>query len=453
MSNVVQQILADESYVEQKDLTDLLAQLANTPSGPVPDSKYTLTLNPYQTDFITAPDRGFTEVLYSGSVGSGKSLTLCAGVLRYVSVPHTPVIMCRYNLSDLKKSTLKLLLEPEPQLDGTLRPPLLPASCIKGYNKTDGIIFLHNGSQIILIGTRDPEKIRSINAAAAFVEEASELTEEMWTAIQQRCRVPCKLPNAVMGATNPKHKGHFLYKRFFRSEEPSRKVITVSAYSNDYLTCQYISQLENLENPERAKMLLGEWVETESVVFPAFTRAYVRDCKKIKNRSACTNFIIGQDYGGGAGYAGAVLLGQGKDGRVYCFAELYAKAITHGKMLEWMEQYRDLTNGVCVYDSANAALKLDMENASWKCVPSIKDIEGSVGIVNDRFTADRLVIDSTCVNLIRQLENATRNANTGQVSKLHDFDVADAYRYGVCSLTTSLVEELSEAPGQLYYIP
>ena len=450
--NIVKQILEDEC-VEQTDLTDLLVQLAQTPEGPVPDIKQVLELNPYQTDFITAPDRGFAEVLYSGSVGSGKSLALCAGVLRYVSIPNTTVIMARYNLSDLKKSTLKLLLEPEPQSDGSLRPALLPAACIKGYNKTEGIVYLHNGSQIILIGTRDPEKIRSINASAAFVEEASELTEEMWTAIQQRCRVPCKLPNAVMGATNPKHKGHFLHKRFFKSDAKDRKVITVSAYSNKHLTHQYITQLENLGEPERAKMLMGEWVETESVVFPAFTRGFVRDCSKIKNRDACTNFIVGQDYGGGAGYAGAVLLGQCRDGRVYCFDELYQKGITHSQMLKWMEQYREITGSVVVYDSANAALKLDMENAEWNCVPCIKDIEGSVGIVNDRFKADRLVIDSSCVNLIAQLEGATRNPKTGQITKLKDWDVADSFRYGVCALTTSLANQLTQEPEQLYYIP
>lgn len=452
--SVVQQIL-EENYSEDKELASLLDQLSKVGKGvgPPPSLEANITLNPYQTDFLTSPDRGFTEVLYSGSVGGGKSLTLCMALLRYVSIPNTTVLMCRYQLSDLRRSTLKLLLEPEPQIDGSLRPALLPEQLIKSYNKSDGIIYLHNGSQIILTGTKDPEKIRSINASAAIVEEASELSEEMWTAVQQRCRIPCKLPNAVLGATNPKHKGHFLYRRFRLDGIKQRRMITVSAYSNPFLTPQYIQQLEALHEPERSKMLLGEWVDIASAIFSAFDRKYVRDCAHIQNLDACTSFLIGQDFGGGAGYAGAVLLGVGKDGRIYVFDELYKKSITHSQMLKWMEPYRVMTNSTVVYDSANAALKLDMENAGWRCIPCIKDVEGSVGIVNDRFNSDKVVIDSRCVTLISQLEGASRNPNTGLISKLSDWDVVDAFRYGLCALTTSLSEQLTEPTGMLYFIP
>lgn len=450
--SIVQQILND-NYSESKHLSDLIAELG-APKVKHDPTKVcnTLELNPYQTDFFTAPDRGFDEVLYSGAVGAGKSLMLALSLARYVSKPNTPVLLCRYTLADLKKSTLKTLLESERQKDGSVRPPILTSQCIKSYNKVEGIIYLHNGSQIILSGVADVEKIRSINCAAAFCEEVSEFTEEMWTAVQQRTRVPCALPNVVMAATNPKHKGHFLYRRFFQDEVPTRKVIRVSAYSNPHLSAAYIRQLESLPEPERSKMLEGEWVETDSVVFSEFRRDFVRDCSDMP-LSAFESFLIGQDYGGGSGYAGAVLLGVGKDAQIYCLREYYKKGHRHSDILAWMEEFRDMTNSTVVYDSANAALKLDMENAQWRCIKSIKDIEGSIGIVNDRFGSNMLVIDKSCQVLVRQLEGASRNPHTGLVNKTKEWDVIDAYRYGICALTTSLREELEEPKGMLYFIP
>lgn len=448
--NFAKQIL-DDSYTEDRNLAELIDTL-----GRCRDKRPDLTkpfcsaieLNPYQSDFLTSPDRGFNEVLYSGAVGCGKSMLLAIALLRYISFPNTPVLLCRYNLSDLKKSTLKTLLEPETQRDGSVRPPLLPTQAIKSYNKSEGVIVLHNDSQIILSGVSDVEKIRSINCAAAFCEEASEFTEEMWTAVQQRARTPCELPNVVMAATNPKHKGHFLYRRFFKDNIETRRVITVSAYSNPYLSDSYIRALENLPEPERSKMLLGEWVDVSSSVFSSFRRSHIRDISRMPD-AAFESFLLGQDYGGGSGYCGAVLLGKGKDGLIYCLDELYKKSQTHSNILAWMEQYRDKTNSTVVYDTANAALKLDMENAGWRCIGSIKDIEGSIGIVNDRFNAGQLVISDKCTVLISQLEEATRNPKTGLINKLKAWDVIDAFRYGVCVLTTSLREQLESEGGDI----
>lgn len=423
------------SRSEADELAELMRELKE-PSARSGHIK--LKLNPYQSSFMLAPDRGYGECLYSGSVGSGKSLTLCLAMCRYLSIPNTSVMLTRYTLQDLKRSTLQTLLKPEPQLDGTVRPPLIPASAIASYNKVDGIIRMHNGSQIITIGAQEPEKVRSVNVAAAFLEEGTELTdEEQYEAINQRCRVPCELPNIVMTATNPKTTRHFLYRRFFQDRARNRLALTVSAYSNPYLSKAYIRKLEALPETERKKMLLGEWVSPEAAVFSNFNAsAHVKPCAElIGNRNLIVEFVLAQDYGGGSGGSAMVLLGKDGAGTVYCLTEFYKTGPSHSQVLEWMERYRDLVYSRVVYDSANAALKIDMENRGWTCIPSIKDVEGSVASVNSWFHDGKLVIDPGCQTLIRQLEDAGRDPATGMIVKVRDWDAVDAFRYGVVAMT------------------
>lgn len=448
MSDIVREILGQQQEQEDQELLRLLKALADP--RPRPRPQQSLDLNPWQTDAVTAPDRGFAETLYSGGVGAGKSLTLCAALLRYVAVPGTKVLLCRYNLSDLRKSTLKTLLEPEPCVDGSIRPPLLPAQAIAGFNKNEGIIYLHNASQIICSGCSDPEKIRSITCSLALVEEASELDEEHYLALTQRARVPCTLPNAVIAVTNPKHKQHWLWRRFSLDRAPDRRLICVSSYSNPHIPKAYVRRLERLPEPERQRMLMGEWTETGSLVFPDFGPRHCGDFSGLKSRPG-TQYILSQDYGGGSGCAAATLLAW-NDGIIACLEEFNVSKCSHTQMLQWMERHRALTQGTVVYDSANAALKLDMENAGWRCVPCIKDIEGSISIVNDRFSAGTLKVDDACPVLKRQLLGAGRDPGTGKVTKLRDWDVIDSFRYGVCAV--ALPPLLPQAPGRsLFFVP
>jgi hypothetical protein len=432
--SILEDILGEELVPGTTPLSEadeLAALISQLQQGKKSTPNQTLALNPYQSRFLLAPDLGFREVLYSGSVGGGKSLSLCLALLRYVEQRDTTVILSRLTLQDLKRSTLVSLLRPETQWDGSVRPPLLPVSAIKGYNKVDGIISLHNGSNIITIGAQDPEKVRSINAAAAFIEEASELNEEQYTAVFQRCRSPSRLPNAVMSCTNPKSKAHFLYRRFFTDKDPTRTQLTVNAYSNPYLSKDYVRSLEKLAPRERDRMLLGKWTSDDSAVFPGFDASiHVKPLT-----GTYSEYVISQDYGGGAGGSAMHLMARDQDGAIYCLREFYAIGPSHSKVLEWMEQHRGLVYSRCIYDSANAALRIDMEARGWTCIGCLKDIEGSVSMVNSRLHDRKVLIDPSCVQLIQQIESASREPGTGLINKLKNWDALDSFRYGLTALT------------------
>lgn len=426
MPGIIEDILEEDCTPksEAEELEMWLRRLRE-PGSRVPGAGLKLTLNPHQSKVITAPDRGKGEILYSGGVGAGKSCCLCLALLRYVSVPGTVALLTRKNYSDLRKSTLQELLRPKPNADGSLRPPLLPEQCIRSYNKNDGIISLHNGSQIIMIGAADPEKVKSIQATAGFVDEASECEEEEYTTVMQRCRLPGVLPNAVFAVTNPKTRNHWLWRRFVEDEVASREMVSTTIFANAHLPAAFVRQ--QLQEPDAVKewAVWGRWTASGEEVFTSFSDA----CVAPDPGTPADDTLVCQDYGGGAGGSGMVVLR--KRGMIYhAVAEFFEAGPSHSRVLEWMERWRDESHGRVVYDPANAAIATDMINRGWTCLKPVKDIESGVGLLNSRFGDRRLFVDPVCVNLIRQLKRA-RRAKTGIAIKSTDWDVADALRYGM----------------------
>ena len=143
-------------------------------------------------------------------------------------------------------------------------------------------------------------------------------------------------------------------------------------------------------------------------------------------------YMLGQDFGGGAGECGQVLCGI-LSNSIYCLKEFCKAKTSHTEALAWLEQYRTQSRGILVYDSANAAMATDAINKEWRLIKSIKDLEGSFTILNDLFSQNRLFIDQSCSILIKQIESASRDPN-GLVKKLNGWDVLDAFRYATCAI-------------------
>ena len=424
------QINTDIDPIEQRDIADLEAH-KDALKG-----KQVITLTPEQTKFIEADTKGYNEILFSGGRGAGKSLTLLCKVLEYLAYPHSTVALIRYNYSDLKKTTVRLLLYGETQKDGTWRPPLLPPQNIKCHNKIDGTIELWNGSVLMLFGCQDPEKLKSLQCSACFVEEVSQIDKNTYTDICLLPRQYHPLGNRIYAATNPLHKGHYLYKRFVSDRVATRKIIFVDSRSNPHLQQSYIDMLMGLDSEAQKRQLKGEWTDTADGVFNRFDRAlHVKKCRDLLTPDNCCEIVIGQDLGGGSQYAGFVIAGKGIDGKIYIGIEHSKKAITHREMLQWQEPFRGLVHSTVVYDSANTVAKNEMENAQWKCIPCIKNIDASVDLMNSLLSEDALIIDPACELLIQEIEEAHRNPETGRVNTTRSWDMIDAARYAIWHLS------------------
>ena len=166
-----------------------------------------IKLLPHQRDFVESPAE---EVLFSGSYGSGKSLSLCAKIVFLLTrYPKNRGFLCRKTLQSLKASTLRTLLEG----DGG-QPAILPSYMVKNWNKQDRVLTLFNDSTLHY-GQIDENQIKSMNLGFVAIDEATEFLEEEFNALVGRLRLGGVPVRQIFAATNPSGPNHWLYRRFF----------------------------------------------------------------------------------------------------------------------------------------------------------------------------------------------------------------------------------------------
>jgi len=221
---------------------------------------------PKQLDFLRAVAR---EVLYSGAFGAGKTRALLLRLVVRAARAGTRELLCRKNNVSLKRSTLHTLLN----RDGDL-PPVLSDQMIEYHNKSEQVIKVRGGGEIIYCGLDDPAKIGSVQLTGVAVDEAIELTEDDWTMLRGRIRVKVKgVSNQIYAATNPGAPSHFLAQRFGLSgdnRQPSRGCFVVQTCTRDnfFLPPDYVADLAAFTGVARARYFEGQWVSAEGLVYP-----------------------------------------------------------------------------------------------------------------------------------------------------------------------------------------
>ncbi len=363
----------------------------------------------------------FSEILYSGGLGCGKSEALCVACARWLSVPNTTAIMVSTTLLALKRSTIPLLRK------------YLPERIIAKGTFREGDVTLRNGSRLICSGTRDADRLKSINAHATFFEEVTHTTQDNYNTISLRGRMPHPYGNAAMSVCNPASRRHWCYQHFIRGMN-NKTIFALSGKSTDnpYLNQGYINKLNSLSPSRQALLRDGEWGTPENIIFFGFSSTNLCEVPPF----VPYKFILLQDYGGGTGTAG--LLGAWIDetgDKMFVVDEFAGEKVTHRYMLTKMDQMLRTHGGEqastqVIYDAANAALGMDMRNAGWATATCNKGIEEGIAVVNDQFVANNLFIHPRCKLLLDAVETTMRD-DLGNIRKKKGWDLLDPLRYGV----------------------
>lgn len=210
---------------------------------------------------------GKHELLFSGSIGSAKSLLGAHIALTHcLKFKGSRVCLGRRAMPDLKDTIYKKIHE---HIGDDLKEG-------QDYfpNETRAQIFFKNGSEIISRSWADKKtkKGRSLELSMLIIEESAEnddleeknAIEELSMRVGRLSHVP---QNLVIHMTNPDSPGHWLYKHFIESKSQTRHTYYSLTKDNKFLPGWYIEQLEKDLDPKMVRrMLYGEWIEISGEV-------------------------------------------------------------------------------------------------------------------------------------------------------------------------------------------
>ena len=209
--------------------------------------------------------------VYYGGAGSGKSVFIAQKLLVKACKSKRKILILRRFATTLRDSVFQLVVD-------LLKKWQLYEYCT--INLSTYTIILPNESMFLFKGLDDSEKIKSItDITDAWLEEASEVTDDDYTQIDLRIRA-LSADLQLFVSFNPVSKANWVYKKWF---DPKKAVYDTAATmilrttykDNRFLPKAYIKALEEKEhsNPLYYKIYaLGEFAVAEGLVITNWTK-------------------------------------------------------------------------------------------------------------------------------------------------------------------------------------
>lgn len=387
---------------------------------------------PFNPIFKVVHESKKRYIAMKGSAGSGKSVdTAQTYILRLMKDKGRNLLVLRKSEVTNRDSTFAELIGAINRL-GVVDYWVATTSPLK--------LTCVNGNSIIFRGMNDDkqrEKLKSITFAQGkltdvWFEEATEFTHADFRIVDDRLRgkLPKGLFYQIKLTFNPVSARHWIKKTFF--DKDSAQIL---AHESTYLDNRFIDdeyhrmmQQVKIDNPEHYKVYgLGEWGETEGLIFENYTIRSVQ-----QNFEHYDDIALGQDFG--FNHANAILLLGYRDGDIYVLKELYHTNRDSAQIIELAEG--DLPKEKLMYcDSAEPDRIRMWRRAGYRAQPVSKE-QGSVLAQIDWIKQRHIYIDESCVNLVREItqykwkkDNASGEYLDEPVS--YEDDAIAALRYGI----------------------
>lgn len=278
-----------------------------------------------------------SRALFSGAFGAGKSVALCAkGLKLSQDYPGNFGLICRKVRATMAQTTIKTFFD-----------LVCPRELIANYNKSDGLVTLTNGSEVLFGGLDDPLKLGSLNLGWCGIDEAIESQEEDWKMLEGRLRKPGVL-HQIFAATNPGAPIHYLYRIFFR--EGKGAFFQASSLENPELPEDYKERLSEFDGVYYQRYVLGRWVGMEGLVYSSFDE---RTCL-IPRFEIPKRWLIHTGHDFGLANPAALFFAQDPDtGNFYLFAE-YAPGSGYS-IFDHVQEFKRVTEGYNVIKRAGGS--------------------------------------------------------------------------------------------------
>jgi phage terminase large subunit len=369
-----------------------------------------IELLPKQMEFVS--DNEHRHLLYSGAFAAAKSRALCYKLWSRASKEGAVEFLCRKTLESLKKSTLKTLLEP----DGDLPPVLLPGTYT--HNKSEKIIKIHGGGQIMYFGLDDPAKLGSVNGTGCAIDELVDITKEDYQMLNGRVRMVVPgIFRQLYSACNPGAPSHWAAVEWGLEPggkllDETHKVIQTKTTDNIFLVRKapdYIDSLMKMKGVAFERYVMGKWVGSDGLVYDQWNRQV--HVQEIDWEPEQIGYAVDPGYTDPFAILEIYIDG---DKRMHVKREFYQRKVTNddgiAALLSMMGG--DLSRDVDV-DSAEPSLIETMVRRGIRAEGAIKgqdSITAGINLIQTRLQdpgdgRPRLTVDPSCENLIREFES------------------------------------------------
>lgn len=257
-------------------------------------------------------------VAYVGGVGSGKTMIGCIATLTLAVTYPGDYLVSRLYYPELKDTTYKTFLE------------ICPPELIVEHRVADMLIKIKSTggtSTIFFRPLEEPDKLRSLNLNAFYIDEASQVSEAAFMLLQGRLRGR----HVRKGYLTSNPAGHdWIYRWFFKKDHIQNEsvkrlytLIKAPSWENAHLPEGYIESMMNSWSKERIKREVeGSFDAFEGQVYDEFDRS-VHVIKPFRIPDEWTR-VIGADHG----FRNAAAWVWGAcdyDGNIYVYREFYEK--------------------------------------------------------------------------------------------------------------------------------
>lgn len=264
----------------------------------------------------------------------------------------------------------------------------------------DKVFRLHAGGAIWFCSADDPQSLEGVTAAAAWLDEAGQISSLAWETIQARLSIA---QGPAFLTTTP-YTMNWLYHDFVKLAEqgdPDYKVVQFSSKESPYFPNEQYESMKKKLDPRRFALKFGgRFTRMEGLVYGTFERE-VHVVKPYKVPESA-QIIMGVDYGDKA--PAAILWGyKDKDDCMVIFKEFYKTGQTYKKLAKVISLIP--ANGVYVDPNPSSFYKeLQRTYGIKNVIPADNTHSTGIARVQSMFEENKIKIFNNCKNLIDELE-------------------------------------------------
>lgn len=266
--------------------------------------------------------------------------------------------------------------------------PDSPNSPIRKYGKSKPEFYEYpNGSNLLVVGMDNPDKILSGEFDFGYVNQAEEISLDAWEKLVGRCtgRAGNAPYTQVMGDCNPSHPQHWILHRAPLRVFEQLHQHNPSLY--DQVKKQWTVQgektraiLSSLTGIRKLRGFGGKWVAAEGVVYE-----YIQSVHRIPRNQVpeIKSWYLAIDFGYTNPFV-CGLFGTDSDGRLYLYNEIYMTKRTvnaHAPQIKKMIEGKRITAIVADHDAEDRAT---LHESGLHTIAAKKDISVGIQAVQER---------------------------------------------------------------------